>query len=117
MILSPSIAGWVGWVGRILVAASASSTSPATASAVASTASSASVASFGLGITSDVGEGFKFGTAVTNFAAQKSAQNNTPAMEQAAVAAKVQALKDYAAACLAHAEATGDLSAVRLLLS
>jgi hypothetical protein len=56
-------------------------------------------------------------TAITNLVAARSALNNTPAMEQAAEAQKLQALKDAAAQAIAHAEATGDLTPVKLLLS
>lgn len=109
---------YLSWIANIVKAASGSSSNTSTAAAtVASTAAPAATASVSLGITSDVGEGFKAVTAITNLVAARSALNNSPSMEQASEAQKIQNLKDYATAVIAHAEETGDMTGIKLLLS
>lgn len=109
---------WIAWINNIVKAAVGSSTNVSQAAeTVVSTAAPAATASVSLGITSDIGEGFKAFSAVTNLIAQRDQENNTPAMVQAANAAKIQKLKDHAAAVIDYAEKTGDLTGVKLLLS
>lgn len=110
---------YLTWLANIVKMAggNGSTTSVAAANAVVATAEPATQASFSLGLTSDVGEGFKVVTAITNLVAQRSALNNTPAMEQAEEAKKLQALKDHINAVISEAEVSGNLDGIKLLLS
>lgn len=111
---------WLIWISNIIKAAAGTETSPAISTAattVASTASTAATASLGLSITSDVGEGFKAISSITNLVAQRDKEMNTDEMVKAANAQKLQDLRDHVAAVIDYAEKTGDMQGIRLLLS
>lgn len=112
------VQSWSGWVGGILSAlAGKASTAPATSTAAKTPSAASPGASLSLGISSDVGQVAGTITALTNLIAARSALNNSAPMVKAAEAQKIQDLKDAAAQAIAHAEATGDLAPIRLLLS
>lgn len=69
------------------------------------------------GIPGAIGAGFQALGSVTNLVAQKDAELNTPEMKAAAEAAKIQAIRDHAAAVVDYCERMNDMTGIRLLLS
>jgi hypothetical protein len=104
---------WFGYIAPVIQALSGKSAAP-TAPAAPTTSVSANL---GLDILPIGTAAFGTVTAITNLIAARNAELNTPDEVQAADAQNLQKLKDAATEAIAHAEATGDFTAIRLLLS